>query len=357
MNPLRLFSIGLLIAMVTSCGIIESKQLGKPGPKPGRRDYTWSVDTLANEPGGFIYDIWGSSPSDVWAGSPTGVHVLWHFDGTKWAPWPHAQQISPGFDIQCLYGFARDDVWGGSDNGELYHFNGEKWSVAFTYSIKGMGQPEFTDIWGTSPTDMYAVGRALPNSGYPMKSFLLHYDGRSWKQLLVTNFGVQFQRVRMERGVIFITGTQNGPPSTNLIYEYMNGRLIELLSKTRDEVYTVWMNDIGNEIYFEVGNAIEIYKRGHFFPVMALPDSETVVGVSGRNKNDLFIYTFGGILHYNGTNTKYLLRVPKDIPRSPFREMLFKNQVFFTVLDVKSGVTNLIVHGVLADTTKTNHIQ
>lgn len=352
--------IALLLA-AASCGLFENKKEAEP--PPGRRDYTWTVDTLANEPGGFIYDIWGSSPSNVWAGSPTGVQVLWHFDGTRWSPWPHAQQISPGFDITCLYGFARDDVWGGSDNGELYHFNGEIWSVAFTYSIPGMEQPDFTDIWGTSPTDIYVVGRAEPDtatSGASMRSFLLHYNGRSWKQLIVTNFGVQFQRVRVQQGVVFILGTQNAL-GTYLIYNYVKGHLVQLISKTSDEVYTVSMNDVVNEIYFDVGNMLETYnvnefdrnQKGPFLPIMALPDSETVVGVSGRNKNDLFIYTFGGVLQYNGINTKYLLRIPEDMPDSPFREMLFKNQVFFTVWDVKYGVTNVIVHGVLSDTTKT----
>ena len=344
-----------LLLSAASCGLFENKKV--PPLPPGRRDYTWTVDTLANEPGGFIYDIWGASPNDVWAGSPTGVHVLWHFDGTKWSPWPHAQQISPGFDIQCLYGFARDDVWGGSDNGELYHYNGEKWSVAFTYTIKGMGQPEFMNIWGTSPTDIYAVGWAWPDtatSGASVRSFLLHYDGRSWKQLLVTNFGVDFQRVRVERGQVIIMGIKNGPPDVYVIYKYINGKLDPLISKSSDEIYTAEISDVVNEIYFEVGNAIEIYRRGHFHPVIVLPDSETVTGVSGRNKNDLFIYTLKGVLHYNGINTKYLLRIPEDMPDSPFREMIFKNQVFFTVWDVKYGVTNLIYHGILPDTTN-NH--
>jgi len=149
-------------------------------------------------------------------------------------------------------------------------------------------------------------------------------------------------------------GIKNGPPDVYVIYKYINGKLDPLISKSSDEIYTAEISDVVNEIYFEVGNAIEIYRRGHFFPVMVLPDSETVTGVSGRNKNDLFIYTFGGVIQYNGTNTKYLLRIPEDMPDSPFREMIFKNQVFFTVWDVKYGVTNLIYHGILADTTKTN---
>ena len=36
-------------------------------------------------------------------------------------------------------------------------------------------------VWGTSPTDVYAVGGPLGNSGY--ESLVVHYDGTTWSQL------------------------------------------------------------------------------------------------------------------------------------------------------------------------------
>jgi len=48
--------IALLLA-AASCGLFENKK--DPEPPPGRRDYTWSVDTLTNRPNGFIMGIWG----------------------------------------------------------------------------------------------------------------------------------------------------------------------------------------------------------------------------------------------------------------------------------------------------------
>lgn len=346
----RMYILIALLLAAASCGLFENKKDAEP--PPGRRDYTWTVDTIANEPGGFLYDIWGASPNDVWAVSATGIHPLWHFDGSQWSPW--SREVSAGFE--CVYGISADNVWAGGINGGIYHFNGEKWSVAFTYTIKGMGQPEITDIWGTSPANIYAIGVAEPDtatSGSSIRSFLLHYDGQSWKQLLVTNFGIQFQRVRVESKKIFITATQNGPPFTYLLYLFDNGRLIQLDSNTTN----MWIGNVGDQIYFTMGNRVKTYKRGSFSTMMVIPaDSETIIGVDGRSRNDLFTYTFNGVMHYNGTNYKYLLRVPGDIPRYPFREMIFKNQVFFTVWDVKYGVTNLIVHGVLPDTTN-NHNQ
>ncbi len=349
----RLISVGIAVLfLAAACGLLGGGR--NTPPPPGRRDYTWTVDTLANEPGGFIYDIWGPSPDDIWAGSPSGVHRLWHFNGKKWTPWPHAQQISPGFNVTCLYGFARNDVWAGSGTGELYHFNGKKWSVVFTYTIKGMGQPDFTDIWGTSSDDICAIGRAWPDTAKSVASirgFLLHYDGRHWKELLVTDFRGQLQQVRVEQENVFIMGTQH-TPDTYLLYHYKNGRLDQLASNTSN----IRMGNVGSEIYFTMGNKVKLYRRGNFFTVMAISaDPGTVVGANGRDRNDVFIYTWEGVMQYNGTNIQYLLRIPKDMPRYPFREILFKKEVFFTVLDADFGVTNLVYHGILPDTINSNN--
>ncbi len=53
---------------------------------PGRRDYTWSVDTLKDN---FLHlwRTWGSSSKDVWVvggGSTSDGVPLYHYDGEKW---------------------------------------------------------------------------------------------------------------------------------------------------------------------------------------------------------------------------------------------------------------------------------
>ena len=54
--------------------------------KPGRRDYTWAVDTV-KIPFNYLRRFWGSSPNDVWAvGSGGGLdQTIWHFDGNGWS--------------------------------------------------------------------------------------------------------------------------------------------------------------------------------------------------------------------------------------------------------------------------------
>ena len=87
--------------------------------KPGRRDYTWTVDTAKtfNTP---LMKMWGSSPTNVWAvGSGSSLdQTIWHFDGTEWKTDNISRAISPW----CIYGFAEDNIWIAGSDGEIWHY-------------------------------------------------------------------------------------------------------------------------------------------------------------------------------------------------------------------------------------------
>ena len=227
--------IALLLA-AASCGLFENKKEAEP--PPGRRDYTWTVDSVYSAPGGWMNAIWGASANDVWICSAGGNDKLWHYDGHKWSPWP--EHI--GWSLESLYGFASDNIWMGA-NGPIYHYDGQEWSLVYTYTIQGMGEPDIFDLWGTSPSNIYAVGTVLPDDGPPYRGFVWHYDGKNWKQLLVTDFGVQLQRVRQDREGVIIAGAkqayggQKPPYTTEVFYHFGKGHLESLLSTTSDESF------------------------------------------------------------------------------------------------------------------------
>ncbi len=89
----------------------------KPTKDP--RTYAWTADTLGY-PGNYqtlMYDIWGSSPKDVYVvgHSSSSDGVLWHFDGDKWKDVNLVAQkggnIPGAIDLSAIYGFSSTDIY------------------------------------------------------------------------------------------------------------------------------------------------------------------------------------------------------------------------------------------------------
>ncbi|MGE5497493.1 MAG: hypothetical protein ACM3Q2_05455, partial [Syntrophothermus sp.] len=143
----------ILIFQILSC---KSTIISPIEDKPGRRDYTWRIDTLfmPMNPG---ESIWASSAKDVWvlgAGGFAG-QGLQHFDGEKWTG------INEPINGNILFGFSRDDLWLGSNEGQILHYDGSKWGRSFDFEVEGTPNVYVCDIWGSSPNDLYACGCIL----------------------------------------------------------------------------------------------------------------------------------------------------------------------------------------------------
>ena len=74
----------------------KKNPVGPENIQPGRRDYTWTVDTLTVPNGDlfYLFSLWGSSPTDIWAvgSGRTTLVTLWHYDVQAGAETP---QIFP----------------------------------------------------------------------------------------------------------------------------------------------------------------------------------------------------------------------------------------------------------------------
>lgn len=145
-----------------------------------------------------MFDVWGASPTSVFAG--TQQDVL-HYDGVNWS--------STGFPdtyARNIWGFASNDVYVAGGNAyHVFHFNGAGWTNVYTTSVSMAGlwgsatddmwvAPQFqstqffhfdgvgwgpvavptgdyNDIWGRAADDIYAVGK---------NGLVTHYDGVDW---------------------------------------------------------------------------------------------------------------------------------------------------------------------------------
>lgn len=72
-----------------------------------------------------------------------------------------------------MWGTSPSDVYAVGFRGTILHYDGTGWSSMVS------GTPwELWDVWGTSATDVYAVGYL---------GTILHYDGTVWSDLAIYN--------------------------------------------------------------------------------------------------------------------------------------------------------------------------
>ena len=136
-----------------------------------------------------LSDVWGSSATDVWAvGRDETVDpsdgVVLHYDGASWRPVlqheglvPNGVWASSATDV-FVAGFQVDE----SDSGEftvagsVWHYDGATWT-----SMPLPSASVLNEIWGSSATDVFAVGE---------DGVVLHYDGAAWTLATPTRGGL-----------------------------------------------------------------------------------------------------------------------------------------------------------------------
>lgn len=147
---------------------------------------SWSAVPLQGARNQVLLDVFGSSSSDVYAvgyvdlnafglraprparRAQFTVGLILHFDGTSWTT------FSPAVDdllFEGVWASAPNDVFavgGVGDRGAVYHYDGNSWTPMTVPPIGVL-----TDVWGTSSSDVYAVGYGT----------ILHYDGQQWSEV------------------------------------------------------------------------------------------------------------------------------------------------------------------------------
>jgi hypothetical protein len=134
--------------------------------------------------------VWGSGPGDVWAFGATatgggGYSVLLHYDGGSWAV---ASNPFSGADEQRQFvvgwGSSASDVWALGAIGTVAHYDGGSWSNVWDTTGNNL-----SGVWGAATDDVWAASNISGNNG----GELLHWNGKSWASAFVTDGGLQPQ--------------------------------------------------------------------------------------------------------------------------------------------------------------------
>lgn len=315
------------------------------GPDSGRRDYTWTVDTL-NYPNATLLRLWGNSSSDLWATSPgeAGKSIS-HYNGLSWSSYSVGGMNTP----HSIWGDSYNNVFIAALGGEVWKFDGSKWNKFASVTKDGHTDIAFNNIWGKSKNDFYVFG------GYPdtivgayNSSVIAHYYNNKWEVLNTSSvFGlVAHLYENLIDGKIYFQALKIGGaihPDSTIIYEYAEGKFCKLYSSVWAWGEQAFLSHINNEVYFILGNKIAKRANGEFQTFLKIDNPNFYQLMWGRNNRDLFFYMTDGLVHYNGSNFEYLLHFDK--PRTHiFGSALFEKEVFFLVYESATNL-NLIYHG------------
>jgi len=334
-----LTAIITLIIMSISC---NDNPVG-PGnePPPGRRDYTWTVDTL-RIPFTTLHRIWGSSADDVWVIGPGGDldKTIYHFNGSEWENDGISRSISP----ISVWGFSESDVWLGGREGRIWHYDGTNWSenIRFERSIEmGIG---FQEMWGDSPDNLFATGY----SGYGENriAVIAHYDGTEWElnefPELNYNF-IRIKRGKTENPNYYLLGYGEQLGSSEAIFEYDGDKNIKIIYEgSGNPEKWAFIQEIDDRMYFVTGNKINKYTNNKFNLVIQINESNFGGQIFGRNQSDIFLRMFDGIAHYNGSNVEYLYNFEESI--SIRDGVIFEKDISFLAVNHSTG-ENLVIKG------------
>jgi hypothetical protein len=358
--------ITLVLIMALSCNDTVENLVNPQPPQPGRRDYTWELDTL-DMPMNYLGAVWGAVPNDVWAVGAGGTFRdrLQHYDGKEWSAYNKEAILCTG---NTLYGFSEDNVWmGGGDEAStgagIWHYDGNKWTRNYIYSVKGEYSTEVTDLWGLSPNNIFACGYI----GYKgstedsLRGFVLHYDGNSWTEVAKGDKDYQFLTIRSEHTfpssffdlgdksfiLAYKLGNERSDSEIFAFYELDGNNLRRIYSNTRGNIHYANLSVINGTSFFLINQDVYTYKNNSFVKEFSVYNPNIVAIMSGRNSKDIFFDMNDGIVNYNGSDFEYIYRFPVSMSILG-QPLIFKNDVFFIIWD-KSGpqIINEILHGAL----------
>jgi hypothetical protein len=307
--------------------------------KPGRRDYTWTVDTLKPLEGRSLpYSLWGTNADNVWAVglSYLNSYCIWHFNGNSWNNYTPDKYIDPA----CIWGTSNDNIWIGSKDGAFWHYDGARWNKFSETVIPNYQQFVVQSIYGKSANDIYAVGFADSIGGNNYKAIIVHYNGITWELVNIPNIHNSFDQILYDEssGKFIITGWIFNQPD-EFIYSF-NGSTLDNILSSRDGIS---INSIGKNVYSVIKGKIYNYKNNNFELLIDLSTTSYAGAAFGRSEKDFFTINWDGIGHYNGTDLVTVY--PKwNNDWFPNGATVFEKDVFFVWDD---SYNTFIVHGKL----------
>jgi hypothetical protein len=260
---LLLLSFFALDCRTTPTGPVGDNFLPNENVPPGSHEYIWTVDTIKLNHWDLLRlsNIWGSSPTDIWAVGSADVsfNVIWHYDGKAWRTDSVHRNLA---SCLAICGFSSNDVWIGDAMGSLWRYTGS-WSQ-ITHIQPSAKATEFliNSLWGRSPNFILAVGFAQSTDGSYFKPALWKYNGSSWDSIATPEMRVAFSDARISdvTGDMYIYAYSYEQSSGWMNYAYIKDNSGYI--KVAENVAPINVETIDNKIFFNISSKLYFYQGG-----------------------------------------------------------------------------------------------
>jgi hypothetical protein len=309
----------------------------EPNVEPGRRDYTWSEDTLqmGNE-SLTLTRIWANSPTDVWVlgfGTTSRIQI-WHYNGVVWEAEPIATgMIRP----KAIFGFGNYDIWIGTAESQIWHNNGNGWSLFHTLKLEGYTHIALENIYGISRDNVYGVGYALNYPKAEYKGIIVHFNGISWSfvDIPVIRANLPFIHYEKSSKLYYIMGMGE---TLEYIYTFDGKNFKEIISS--DAGYGV--GAAGNYVFINSNQKVFSYRDKKVSLWQDFTGTSFIGNVNGRNEKDFINNAYDGIGHYDGTDYKTIYTTNLDLNGYSVLE-----EDIFAISQDRASYKSIIIHGTL----------
>jgi len=286
-------------------------------PVKDPRTYTWTADTLAY-PGSvqtLMYDIWGSSPKDVYAvgHNNRSLGVMWHYEGSKWTDvelnYPfQGGNIAGAISVEAIYGISANNIYAVGyhiSNSNVHtsmvlHYNGTVWTEENLPSLGGW----LNTVYGTSGSNVWAGGQDA----------LYHFNGSKWTRdsiLVSVPIGgiFQYNSINSANGNFFAIGYTDNRKGVLGQY-FFKEQSSKFMSVDSFQITnpgsiikfgnTLWASKNGT--LYSVGHK-GVYKYTGSSWVNIFQTTYFLSGIFGIDDNNIFVVGhFGQAYHFNGAD-------------------------------------------------------
>ena len=215
--------------------------------------------------------VFGFSDNDVYAtgGNFAGLAYVLHYNGSAWGAMPGVPQDQ---FITAVWGVSPTSLWATRVDGSVIHYEGSSWTLSASPS-----PARLESIFGTSATDIYAVGYNFPSG---TAGYVYHFDGSSWQLVLTTAAGLSRVWARSASDV-WAVGT------AGLIVHYDGSSWSQMSTPTTSDLHGVW-GTAGSDVMAVGGSGAILHYDGVAWSQMVSPTTFDLGGVWGGGAANYF---------------------------------------------------------------------